>query len=195
MMVLEYSDKVSFAMPKEKQTPVRRAIGRVLTAGAAIVKTVSKMLYTPLRVCSQLLWENLVKPALLKHLAKDLAVELMPMVNRPKDQNVVTNICGLGGQSQIPFKIKWTALYDSVHGPVDWSVHRLKPHVVAELFFSYFAPLEHWCEHNLSGDFALWSDHTSVYLLLTHEHDHLYFRLRFNSQMPDQKMLDSAFNR
>jgi hypothetical protein len=114
--------------------------------------------------------------------------------NLPKIHSVVTNICG-PRNGRAPLQIDWTAVYDSAYSGstttiVNWRQSTLSTSALDKLFFEYFGPLEHWCEHNLSGNFALWFDRKSIYLLLIHEHDHLYFKLMFNGQMPDLKMLN-----
>jgi hypothetical protein len=103
------------------------------------------------------------------------------------------NLCGSGGQSFRPMTKTWQELFD------EWPDRSLRmgatgknnKAIVEAMFFGYFAPLEHWCERNLSHGFYLWSDNIIVSLIIPSEQDRIMWMLVWNDRLPTPEELDA----
>lgn len=132
-----------------------------------------------------ILWRpfELIKAMLVRRWAKDITNVHFDFV---ESTAAAENICGLGGQKNQPMSKCWNEIFNQTHQlakPIT-AGQNLSIEYKESLFFGYFAPLEHWCEQNLVGEYALWSDPDRVYLLLLHEHDIVHWALRWGFELP-----------
>ena len=137
---------------------------------------------------------NLAEKLLLKRLLKsvrlkDTEIKLEPSITSTHPDS--KNIAGLGGQSFNPAFVSWDTLFQqSLRELSAWAN---KPRVVKEhLFFSYFGPLEAWCERNCQGKFLLWSTEHGIYRYFDNPVDNLLWNLTWDTPMPTIKELERA---
>lgn len=138
---------------------------------------------------------EIIKPILIRRWARQIANAIHHTEFKIQRKDQVSNVCGSGGHSFRPMIKSWTDIYDEGNTvqKVNWDVNRLSKTGLERLFFDYFGPLEAWCEHYLTGDFALWTDDQNVYLLLTHEYDQTYFGLKWGGKLPNINRLYEEF--
>jgi hypothetical protein len=99
------------------------------------------------------------------------------------------NRAGSGGQ-QLPRFMSWSRLLNSHYGN---GLHRAEPMAKREvLFFSYFGPLEHWCERHLSGVWYLWADDDGINIIVNDENDLIIWNLTWDEDMPKPSEIDSV---
>lgn len=131
-----------------------------------------------------------VRRLLMRRFARQLVRMVRMETERPQPSGLM-NAAGLGGQLFDVARIDWTVLLEQCQSPelLRW---RHSPLVVAEtLFFTYFGPLEAWCEANCVGRFYLWSDDRGVHRVFTDPTDRLLWSLTFNGPMPSMQELES----
>lgn len=96
------------------------------------------------------------------------------------------NLMGDGGTHK-PYHISWQALLDQCKDADVITSARAKKYLAVKeyLFFAYFGPLEHWCEHNFTSKFMLWHDDNGVYCMPLSDQDQMLWMLTWNNTMPD----------
>lgn len=131
-----------------------------------------------------------VQRLLMRRFAKQLVRMVRLETSSPRPGGSL-NAAGLGGQRFNVARIDWAVLIDQCQSP-DLLRWRHNPMMVAEtLFFTYFGPLEAWCEANCVGEFYLWSDDRGVHRVFTDPTDRLLWSLTFNGPMPSMRELES----
>jgi len=141
-------------------------------------------------------WNRSIKRRLRRWLAHELMGYTMQRghVHGPVGElDNSGNLCGAGGQAFRPMTKTWQELFD------EWPDRSLRIQangknnkaIVEAMFFGYFAPLEHWCAHNLSHGFYLWSDHLSISLIIPSEQDRIMWMLVWNDRLPTPEELDA----
>lgn len=131
-----------------------------------------------------------VRRLLMRRFAKQLVRMVRMETGKPEPFGSM-NAAGLGGQLFNVSRIDWTVLLEQCQSP-DLLRWRHDPLVAAEtLFFTYFGPLEAWCEANCVGRFYLWSDDRGVNRVFTDPTDALLWNLTFNGAMPSMRELES----
>jgi hypothetical protein len=99
------------------------------------------------------------------------------------------NRCGLGGQ-RAALSRRWTSIHNETHTVQVVEEQVLSRQAVEFLFYTYFAPLEYWCERNLQGDYYLWSDEYQVNLILLNPDDTVAWQLIWGNGLPSLSALD-----
>jgi len=141
-------------------------------------------------------WQRSLKRRLCRWLAHELMGYTMQRghVHGPVGElENPGNLCGAGGHAFRPMTKTWQEIFD------EWPDHSLRIRATGKnnraitevLFFGYFAPLEHWCAHNLSHGFYLWSDHLGISLIIPSEQDRIMWMLTWNDMLPTPEDLDA----
>jgi hypothetical protein len=95
----------------------------------------------------------------------------------------------------IPYTKLWTEVWQEL--PEDCELKQMtqfeidqNPRAVNEwLWFSYYGPIEAWCERNLKGSYILWSKEHQIEIMLFEERDRTLWLLRFGAKLPAYKDL------
>jgi hypothetical protein len=95
----------------------------------------------------------------------------------------------------IPYTKTWQEIFNEL--PEDCELKQMtqfeidrNPRAVNEwLWFSYYGPIEAWCEQNLKGSYILWSKEHQIEIMLFEERDRTLWLLRFGAKFPAYKDL------
>lgn len=99
--------------------------------------------------------------------------------------STVKNLMGDGGTHR-PYTVSWQQLFDQCKDRDLIDAARKKQYLAVKeyLFFAYFGPLEHWCEHNFSNRFMLWHDDNGIYCMPQCDQDQMLWMLSWDNKMP-----------
>ena len=105
------------------------------------------------------------------------------------------NIMGDGGTRK-PYSITWHDLFDQCKNQELINTARAKKYLAVKeyLFFAYFGPLEHWCEHNFSSKFMLWHDDNAVYCVPLTDQDQMLWMLVWDNKMPQYDAIQDEYS-
>ena len=158
-----------------------------------LLKSIIKHSFGFVRLCFLIAWlpfryvgRYIIKPILIRRWSRAIANRRYDTTYKTLRGSEPKNLCGGGGHGQNQVHKKtWVECYNEKNmNPLDTSKYELKRSAKESYFFEYFGPLEAWCEKYFVGDFALWSDDTQIYLLITNEYDQTYFALKWGGKLP-----------
>lgn len=133
---------------------------------------------------------RMAKVLLMRRWARELVREVRRSAGSPEPKPN-RNAAGLGGMDFGPVaSVAWSTIYQQCDSTELHGYSASNRASKEYLFFTYFGPLEAWCEANCVGTFYLWTDSDGVNRVFTDPTDVLLWNLTFNGSMPSMRELN-----